>query len=200
MNTHLIIFASFFVGSLAISPLSLAGGEESLPTHTNQINNCDYSNYIITDEGKCIDIFNSDANRFNAYEDKFFKALERVGVSLSYESCDSGILGRYLSRPNRMIICQNNRKDFNLYIETLAHESWHVVQDCAAGLNNYEMASIAANNSDLSRSILVSLKSSDWMTLKLYDSQALPYEAEAFLMEKYPDEVLEALDQCAVNL
>lgn len=198
MRTHSVILTSLIVGSLSISTPSMA--EQFSHRNSYQINNCDYGNYIVTSEGNCIDLFDSDANRFNSYEDKFFKALNKIGISLSYENCEDGLLGRYQSVPNRLIICQNNRENFNLYIETLAHESWHVVQDCAAGLNNHHMASIAADDSELSRSILVSLKSSDWMTLKLYDSEVLPYEAEAFLMEKHPDAVLEALEQCAANL
>ncbi len=96
-------------------------------------------------------------------------------------------------------MCQNNRQDFNLYIETLAHESWHVVQDCAAGLNNGKVVPIMTADSSTFRSILASLGSADWETLNLYDPQDLPYEGEAFLMEKHPDKVLQALNACATG-
>ena len=46
------------------------------------------------------------------------------------------------------------------------------------------------------RSILASLGSADWRSLNLYDPQDLPYEGEAFLMEKHPDKVLQAINAC----
>ena len=94
-------------------------------------------------------------------------------------------------------MCQNNRQDFNLYIETLAHETWHVVQDCAAGLDNGKLIPIMSSDASTFRSILISLRSSDWQSLNLYDPKHLPYEGEAFFMEKRPDQVLQALNACA---
>lgn len=45
--------------------------------------------------------------------------------------------------------------------------------------------------------MLSSLNYSDISNLSLYDSKDLPYEVEAFAMEKHPDVVLKGLNVCA---
>lgn len=194
MKNNIAFFASLISSSLFLSVPTMA---QEFSRSSSFNNNCDYGNYLITDSGQCIDLSGDDSNRYNFYEGKFLTALQKVGISISYESCEAGLLGYYQPGQNRLTICQNNRGDFNLYIETLAHESWHVVQDCAAGLDNPAVVPIMKEDAATFRSILVSLRSSDWENLNLYDPQDLPYEGEAFLMEKYPDQVLQALNRCA---
>ncbi|MGB5592491.1 MAG: hypothetical protein WBM32_06745 [Crocosphaera sp.] len=188
--------------SLVSASLMMAGSataQDYSRSSPHNIDNCDYGNYLVTSNGRCLDLSGDDSSRYNFYEAKFFAALKKAGVSISYESCEAGILGYYQPDYNRITMCQNNRQDFNLYIETLAHESWHVVQDCAAGLNNGKVVPIMTADSSTFRSILASLGSADWETLNLYDPQDLPYEGEAFLMEKHPDKVLQALNACATG-
>ncbi|MDJ0509043.1 MAG: hypothetical protein QNJ64_07300 [Crocosphaera sp.] len=196
MKINLTLCTSVLSGSLF-----LAGGaavaQDYSRTSPNNFDNCDYSNYIVTNSGNCVDLSGDESNRYNFYEAKFFTALKNVGISISYESCEAGLLGYYQPHYNRITMCQNNRQDFKLYIETLAHESWHVVQDCASGLNNGSIVPIMKTDAATFRSILASLNSADWRSLNLYDPQDLPYEGEAFLMEKHPDKVLDALNACA---
>ncbi|MEA5534379.1 hypothetical protein [Crocosphaera sp. XPORK-15E] len=195
MRTTIAFCASLVSSSFILAtPVMAQEFSRNSPYH---INNCDYSNYLITNNGQCVDLSGDGSSRYNFYESKFLTALQKAGVSISYESCQPGLLGHYQPAPNRMTICQNNREDFTLYIETLAHESWHVVQDCAAGFDNGDVIPIMKTDSSTYRSILVSLGSADWESLNLYDPQDLPYEMEAFMMEKHPDQVLKALNACA---
>ncbi len=197
MTIKLTFFTTLISGSLMMTlPATAQNYSHSSSRNTN---NCDYGNYMVMNNGRCVDLSGDDSNRYNFYEQKFLTALKKVGISVSYESCQAGVLGYYQPDYNRMTMCQNNRRDFNLYIETLAHESWHVVQDCAAGLDNGSVVPIMTADSSSFRSILASLGSSDWESLNLYDPQDLPYEGEAFLMEKHPDKVLQALNACAVR-
>ncbi|MEM8780973.1 MAG: hypothetical protein AAGF26_19365 [Cyanobacteria bacterium P01_G01_bin.49] len=190
-----ITFCTSLIASSLIMSVPMVAQDFSRNSSFN--NNCDYGNYLVTNHGQCVDLSEDDSNRYNFYEGKFLTALHKVGVSISYESCEAGLLGYYQPDLDRLTICQNNRRDFNLYIETLAHESWHVVQDCAAGFRNGEIMPIMKTDPSTFRSILVSLRSSDWESLNLYNPQDLPYEGEAFLMEKHPDQVLQALNICA---
>ncbi len=194
MQITLTLLTTLVSGSLIMAVPAEAQDYSRSRPHNNH--NCDYGNYMITDNGRCLDLSGNDSNRYNFYEAKFLTALKNAGISISYESCQAGVLGYYQPGYNRMTMCQNNRQDFNLYIETLAHETWHVVQDCAAGLDNAAVVPILNTDSSTFRSILASLGSADWQSLNLYDPQDLPYEGEAFLMEKHPDKVLQALNAC----
>ncbi|MDJ0730726.1 MAG: hypothetical protein QNJ33_12110 [Crocosphaera sp.] len=195
MKLTLTLFTTLVSGSLIMGVPATAQNHSR--SNVNNFDNCDYGNYMVTNSGRCVDLSGDDSNRYNFYEAKFFTALKKAGISLSYETCEPGLLGYYQPDYNRMTMCQNNRQDFNLYIETLAHESWHVVQDCAAGLDNGSVVPIMNTDASTFRSILASLGSADWQSLNLYDPQDLPYEGEAFLMEKHPDKVLQALNACA---
>ncbi len=195
MKISLTLFTTLVSGGLIMAVPTMA--QDYSRSNPRNSNKCDYGNYMITNNGGCVDLSGDDSNRYNFYEQKFFKALKNAGISISYESCQAGVLGYYQPDYNRMTMCQNNRQDFSLYIETLAHESWHVVQDCAAGLDNGSVVPIMTADSSTFRSILASLGSADWESLNLYDPQDLPYEGEAFVMEKHPDKVLQALNACA---
>ena len=134
MKITLTLFTALISSGLAMTVPATAQNYSRNNPHN--FDNCDYGNYLVNNNGRCVDLSGDDSNRFNFYEAKFVKALKKAGISISYEGCDAGILGYYQPDYNRMTMCQNNRQDFNLYIETLAHETWHVVQDCAAGLDN----------------------------------------------------------------
>ncbi|MDJ0846289.1 hypothetical protein [Crocosphaera sp.] len=195
MKITLTLLTTLVSGSLIMAGSATA--QDYSRSRPQNFDNCDYGNYLVTNNGSCVDLSGDNSSRYNFYEAKFFTALKNAGISLSFETCEAGLLGYYQPDYNRMTMCQNNRQDFNLYIETLAHESWHVVQDCAAGLDNGSVVPIMTADSSTFRSILASLGSADWQSLNLYDPQDLPYEGEAFLMEKHPDKVLQALNACA---
>ena len=194
MKITLTLLTALVSGGLAMAfPVA---AQDYFRSSSRNGGNCDYGSYLVNNNGGCVDLSGDDSNRYNFYEAKFLTALKKAGISISYESCQAGILGYYQPHYNRMTMCQNNRQDFNLYIETLAHETWHVVQDCAAGLDNGAIVPIMNTDASSFRSILASLGSADWRSLNLYDPQDLPYEGEAFLMEKHPDKVLQALNAC----
>lgn len=130
-------------------------------------------------------------------KENFFRSIKKLGIPIVYETCEPGQLGAYHSGQNKMIICQNNIESDDKYIETLAHESWHVVQDCVGGLANNEIHPVSTGDPSLFQSMLNKLNHSDLSNLTLYESEDLPYEVEAFAMEKYPDVVLKGLDMCA---
>lgn len=53
------------------------------------------------------------------------------------------------------------------------------------------------SNPGLLKNMIKSLNSSDLDNLGLYNSEDLPYEVEAFAMEKHPKIVLDGLNACA---
>jgi hypothetical protein len=81
----------------------------------------------------------------NTYEDHvdLFNALNEVGIITSINSklhCRSGVDGKYNTRSGMLIVCQDNgvpggpQVTWTLNdLDTLRHESHHVVQDCNEG-------------------------------------------------------------------
>lgn len=132
-------------------------------------------------------------------KEKLLRSIKKLGITISYENCSPNHLGSYHSGENKMIICQNNIQSEDKYIETLAHESWHMVQDCVGDLNDGKIFPVSVGNSSWFQSMANTLNSSDLRNLSLYESEDLPYEVEAFAMAKHPDLVLKGLDACANN-
>lgn len=132
-------------------------------------------------------------------KDKLLRSIKKLGIAISYEDCSPNKLGSYYPGQNKMIICQNNIESEDKYIETLAHESWHIVQDCVGDLNDGKIFPVSVGNHSWFQSMANNLNSSDLGNLSLYESEDLPYEVEAYAMEKHPDLVLKGLDACASN-
>lgn len=130
-------------------------------------------------------------------KEKFFRSIKKLGVSIVYENCKPGLYGSYTSGLNKMTLCQNSITNNALLIETLAHESWHIVQDCVGDLNDGTFKPVTEGNPQWFKSMVNNLNYSDLTNLTLYESKELPYEIEAFAMEKHPDVVLEGLNACA---
>jgi len=135
--------------------------------------------------------------KFYSLKEKFFRSIQKLNIPIVYETCEPQKLGSYLPGKNQMVLCQNNIDSEQQYIETLAHESWHVVQDCVGNLDDGIIIPVTIGNAPGFQSLLNSLNDSDLGNLSLYDSEDLPYEVEAFAMEKHPELVLKGLDACA---
>lgn len=155
--------------------------------------------YMTDASGEIVDlnyVCNGERPGDTSLKSKFFRRIRQLGIPISHENCRPGLLGSYNHKQNKMVLCQNNIANQNDYIETLAHESWHLVQDCVGGLNNNEILPASVGNPSFFRAMVKSLNYSDLSNLSLYNSKELPYEVEAFAMEKHPDLVLKGLDAC----
>ena len=155
--------------------------------------------FMIAESGRYVNlnsVCSSEEDSVNFIETDFFSALEKIGVTVGTEECEPQKLGYYNSGSNQMVICSNNTND-ETYLETLAHEGWHVVQDCVSGLDNPLMVPVTEKDLPAFQSMFSGLQFADLRKLTLYDSEDLPYEVEAFYMEKRPEEVLQGLKNCA---
>lgn len=156
--------------------------------------------FMIGQAGEYIDlnhVCNGGKKQVSSLKDQFFQKIQKIGVSIVYEKCRAGLLGSYHPGLNKMTVCQNNITSNDLFIETLAHESWHLVQDCVGNLNDGIAEPVTKGNAQWFKSMIKNLNASDLDNLSLYESQDLPHEVEAFAMEKHPDLVLKGLDACA---
>lgn len=132
-----------------------------------------------------------------SFKEKFFLAIKKLNIPIHHKNCEPNLMGSYSPIKNQMTLCQNNISSEKQYIATLAHESWHIVQDCVGDLDNGITAPVTASDVPGFQSLLNSLNNSDLTNLSLYDPEELPYEVEAFAMEKHPDIVLKGLNACA---
>lgn len=169
-----------------------------------QLNPCESFSYIYTEDGRCIDLSYMNKPPEPRLVTQFMGALRAIGVPVAKKACadEEGVIsyGYYDVEVNEMVLCVNNTKDNSqAMINTLVHESWHTVQDCAAGLENSEdVAIFAGDTSEQFETVVSGLSVSDITTLlALYPEEQLVTEAEARYMENYPSQVLEALAVCA---
>lgn len=197
----------FIVFSSLLIPLPTKA-QEFVQETSYSLRDCGYVSYMITSDGRCIDLSylgggsSSPGSQYAGgnLEARFFQTLKKLGVAISYKNCEKReALAYYNSGSNQMVFCQNNKSlnDKKTYMATLAHESWHVVQDCMTGLKDGSIQPVSMSNPGLLKNMIKSLNSSDLDNLGLYDSEDLPYEVEAFAMEKHPKIVLDGLNACA---
>ncbi|MGA1263131.1 MAG: hypothetical protein ACO331_04385, partial [Prochlorothrix sp.] len=179
-----------------------------------QLNPCESFSYIYTEDGRCIDLSYMNKPPEPRLVTQLMGALQNIGVVVAKKSCANEVggaagadgttgavlYGYYDIQDNEMVLCVNNTKDNSQAMaNTLVHESWHTVQDCAAGLDNAESVAIfAGDTSEQFETVVSGLSVSDITTLlALYPEEQLVTEAEARYMENYPSQVLEALAVCA---
>jgi len=170
-----------------------------------QLNPCESFSYLYTEEGRCIDLSYMNKPPEPRLVTQLMSALQAIGVGVAKKSCADAeegavLYGYYEVEANEMVLCVNNTKDNSpAMTNTLVHESWHTVQDCAAGLDNGETVAIFAGDTmDQFETVVSGLSVSDITTLlALYPEEQLVTEAEARYMENYPSQVLEALAVCA---
>lgn len=129
---------------------------------------------------------------------RFLAALQRLEIPVRYETCKAGLAGSYNYARNEVTLCPNNlRGDRGAYVTTLAHESWHVIQDHATGLDNVVIAPISQSASDYGSfaAMAAGLDANRMQTiLNRYETEDYAFETEAFMMEAYPETVLEILE------
>lgn len=134
--------------------------------------------------------------------DRLKAALGDLNVTVREESCESRqgttLYGSYNDQSKKLILCQGALANSRAYIDTLAHESWHVVQDCLDGMETNNSIALSEKNpsffariqGDMPSRILDDVK-------KLYPAEKQMTELEARFMEKQPIEVWRALRVCA---
>ncbi|HEY9764309.1 MAG TPA: hypothetical protein V6D07_17405 [Trichocoleus sp.] len=199
------------VGAVAV--ITLASMSTSAVAQTLVASSCDYTNFMQTASGACVNLNHTSGvspvsstsdHATTSLDTQFYTALERLNISISRQNCESSrTLGYYEIDSNKMVMCVNNLKNNQQeYEATLIHESWHVVQDCADGLDNGTYTPVSLANGD-SASLDSMASRLDRVNLRIiqssYDAQDQPYEIEARYMENHPGLVLQGLNTCAAN-
>jgi hypothetical protein len=187
-----------------MSALSLVS--VSLLTYSTQKVNAqqaqEYSLCYMTDaSGEIIDlnyVCNGERPGDTSLKTKFTRKIRQLGIPIHYKNCkEAGLRGSYYPKDNKMVLCQNSNKSADDYVEVLAHESWHLVQDCVGGASHRESIPVSTGNPSFFYAMVDNLNYSDLMNLNLgYNREELPTEIEAFAMQKHPNLVLKALDAC----
>jgi hypothetical protein len=189
-------------GTLLTSSLSV-NAQEIESKNTRARMTCNQIDYLITPEGECVDLSAiaspPKAIKETGMKARFLNAFTKLGIPVKYKACEKATtVGTYNPATNVIVMCEAHRnKGESLEIETLAHEGWHVVQDCMTGLKDAELKPVSEGNPALFASMNEGLTLADMGNLSLYNAEDLPYEIEAFAMEKNPEAVLKALDACA---
>lgn len=94
---------------------------------------------------------------------------------------ESYTMGFYVPSENFMVICTNNIGYGTDAMETLTHETVHVIQDLRVGLNNSELGEVPYNQFEKLASSLPSSKANT--IVNLYDKEDWVVETEAFYFE-----------------
>lgn len=93
--------------------------------------------------------------------ERLVKTLESVNVPVFMDGAPcktSGVQGVYSAKHNQMLLCVDGAHPSALSAEqrdTLRHESVHAMQDCAAGQENLDMATLLSDE-DLIRALVAS--------------------------------------------
>jgi hypothetical protein len=188
-------------GTLLTSSFSV-NAQEIESKNTRGRMTCDHIDYLITPEGECINLSAiaspPEKIKETGMKARFLSAFAKLGISVKYEACQKATtIGTYNPATNVVVMCEAYKnKGETLEIETLAHEGWHVVQDCVTGLKDAELRLVSEGNPALFASMSEGLTVADMGNLSLYNVEDLPYEIEAFAMEKNPEAVLKALNAC----
>jgi hypothetical protein len=191
---------ALFVSGSLLAPLSVQAQETARLTSYGNLT-CNYVSYMVTPDGRCIDLSQlgvSDVEVIqNEKQSRFLSAFAKLKIPVKSKKCEEATtVAFYNFAQNVMYLCQGHKHEGSELIETLAHEGWHVVQDCVDGLQNSEIHPVSQDKPALFASMVDGLTVSDLSNLKLYDSEDLPYEVEAFTMEKHPEIVLKGLNAC----
>lgn len=189
---------------------------------------CDSFNYIQTTEGECVDLSALTKMPVEPLDRQFYQEWEAIGVKVIQQDClqgsseqssldtlgnslDSNITtyGLYYPHQNLLQLCTNAMKaNPKQALDTIAHESWHIVQDCQGGEGSRSLLPIVSGNSPV-RSLLQPLGATSISTMvnqlglmdredlqTLYTPEDVEVEIEARFLQHYPETVLEALKLC----
>ena len=116
------------------------------------------------------------------------------GIPMCQPEGDKIILGFYVPATNIMVICtQHNNK--GLMMETLTHESVHVVQDLRTGIENSELD--GGSPEYLSKLATDLHPEKIHIISSLYDKSDWEVETEAFYFEDKPQTVVNEIQKWA---
>lgn len=129
----------------------------------------------------------------------FFMFLEQHGIPvyINGEMCnDKNFQAFWLSNNDALIICNDNIMEYEnpdqIFTSAIFHEMVHVAQDCLGGLRTEKMEHILLPE-DI-QNLVDSLEIDILNQLKaIYLPEKIPFELEAYYLEKYPSLILEIL-------
>ena len=148
-----------------------------------------------------------DGSDFGGYErvaTPMIEALNEMGVPVvdggknDVEMCipkeESYTLGFYVPASNVMVICTKSIPGW-LQMETLTHETVHVIQDARVGINNAELGEAPTDHlislaNDMAEEKMSTIYS-------LYDESDYAVEIEAFYFETQPQAVVNEIQKWA---
>lgn len=122
---------------------------------------------------------------------QLIRTILRTGTTLYIRQRQDDNYGSYSFSRDRLILRPRALAHWQIFIETLRHESWHVVQACFAAKR------------DLDSLVPVGIRVSPSMVADLYrksgyNPEDIPIEAEAFAAEQVPNMTLQGLQrECA---
>ena len=123
--------------------------------------------------------------------DKVDGLLKELDIQVIYDTTticvDENVLAGYMSYADRFIVCPGNIKNREEAAEVIRHELVHVIQDCKAGIENYESEPILTRSEH--RTALNSLPSSITHHIhSYYDQMYWVFEIEAYYLQNQSDE------------
>jgi hypothetical protein len=102
--------------------------------------NCNGFSYLQTPSGECVDLSHLSKAPPEPLETQLYRSLNQAGVNIVHQPCqqekDVTTYGLYYPKLNTLKICNNiPPQDHKQFLDTLTHESWHVVQRCALAVS-----------------------------------------------------------------
>lgn len=144
----------------------------------------------------------SDFGKFEDVATPMIESLTKLGVPVfdggknNIEICDpqdgKQILGFYVPKDNFMVVCTSEIPTW-LQMETLTHETVHVIQDLRDGIENDTLVGPGQDGMVFLSKNLSEKKADN--IVSLYDKKDWETEAEAFFWEEYPKAVTTELNK-----
>ncbi|ATS18417.1 hypothetical protein BRW62_06255 [Parathermosynechococcus lividus PCC 6715] len=122
---------------------------------------------------------------------QLIRTILRTGTTIYVRRQQDGNYGSYSFSQDRLVLRPRALAHWPIFIETLRHEGWHVVQACFAA------------KQDLDSLVPVGMRVNPRTVADLYNKSGyhpadIPIEAEAFEAERLPNMTLEGLQrECA---
>ncbi len=130
----------------------------------------------------------------NADEQEAYRLLMTIlesGTTVYVRATQDGNYGSYNVGQDVMVLRPSALSHWGIFLETLRHEGWHVVQACYGAQRNAE--NLIPVGLRVSRRTILNLQQNH-----SYPAEELPVEAEAFEAELYPNLTLQGLQEhCA---
>jgi hypothetical protein len=170
---------------------------------------CDrMSSYVLLPDGSCKNLSYLSATNprpLSKEEEliisKLSAGLAKLGVPISHQDCPPGVLGYYNLISNNMVMCTLATTNPYGYMETLLHESVHVVQDYLDGSYTDSAMTIGSRYPGWSAEVgngLSNFKKQHVMKNYPIKKQWL-FEFEAYYFMQYPDKIIKLLNMCAAD-